>query len=177
LKRKVVISICAVLLLLVSVGVYIYNNQSYKNIYYSNGEDEAYLKSFNITLEPTNIEPKINKIKIRNIAEKMLRKAYIKPKEVHLEYGLITDKGISVKAFSKEALEANADLKSYTSVSQIPVWLVTFKGLLPDDYKQEESQGSSNIPGRQPLDISTTVIDAMSGEVLYYFGTSDKSYR
>lgn len=171
MKKKIIILILAILVILLSTVFYVINNYNYKNIYYTAGLDEGYLRNFSITLEPAKITPKIDKNKIRSIAVKMVKESYVKPKGVYLEYGLITDKGTTVNVFSKKALDANPALKEKTSISQIPVWLVTFKGLLPDDYKNTNDSQNSKMPGKQPLDITTTVIDAMSGEVLYGFGT------
>lgn len=129
------IIILLVLIILTSTVVYVVNNYNYKNIYFATALDESYLKDLNITLEPTQIIPKVSKNKIRNIAINMLKKSYSKPKGVYLEYGLITDKNRSINVFPKDILEANPALKENTYINQIPVWLITFKGILPDDYK------------------------------------------
>lgn len=173
--KTVIILIFALLMIFTSIAVYALNSYNYKNIYYATALDESYLKDLNLTFEPTNITPNIDKSKIRKIANKMLKESSIKPKGVYLEYGLITDKGTSVNIFSKDVLDANPALKEKTSISQIPVWLVTFKGLLPDDYKNNNDSQNNNLPGKQSLDITTTVIDAMSGKVLYGFGTGKRN--
>lgn len=46
----------------------------------------------------------------------------------------------------------------------VPVWVITLKGLLPDDYYVPDHRG------KEPLDISSTVIDINTGRVLFGFG-------
>jgi hypothetical protein len=174
MKRKIVILVFVLFVIVSTISIYAFSNNNYKNIYYGNGFSDDYLKSINITFQPTDTSPKIDKKEIKSIAERMLKESSMKPKEVYLQYGLITDKGASINIFSKEYLEKNPTLKDKTYINEIPVWLITFKGLLKDDY--DDSNISNDLPGKQPLNINTAVIDAMSGAVLYSFGTG-KGYK
>ncbi|WP_127493847.1 hypothetical protein [Paenibacillus glycanilyticus] len=133
-------------------------------IYYTSAYDEKELEELGITLNSTKIAPKTGKTEVRRIAEDLLRQTAIQPKGIYIEYGLITAPNVGLGALSIDAMEANPILKNKKSISEIPVWIITLKGLLPDDYKPDTR------PGKQPLDISSTVIDAMTGKVLFGFG-------
>lgn len=132
-------------------------------IHYTSAYDEKTLKELGIKLSSTNIVPKIGKLEVRKITEDLLRQTAIQPKGVYLEYGLITA-NVGIGAISAEAKDANPVLKNKKSILDVPVWVITFKGLLPDDYVPDKR-------GKQPLDISSTVIDAITGRALFGFGT------
>lgn len=166
LKRNIIIVLSFILVITVGVAVYVTQRPSNTNIYYAPAYDDKSLKELGVALITTDINPKINRNEIHEIAENMLKQSSVHPKGIYLEYGLITDNNITINAISKEAIEANPALKSKKSISDIPVWIITFKGLLPEDYKQD-----TNAKGKQPLDISSTVIDAMTGKVLFGFGS------
>lgn len=133
-------------------------------IFYTSAYDEKDLKEFGIKLNSTKIVPKIDKIEARKIAEDLLRQTAVHAKGIHLEYGLLTAPNIGLSSISAEARNANPLLKNKKSISEIPVWLIAVKGILPDDYVPDHR------PGKQLLDISSTVIDAMTGKVLFGFG-------
>lgn len=168
MKRKLRTPLSIFLVLLAAAAVYTYCRYNRNNISYASASNSEYLKAFDITFEPARTEPKINKRKIHGIVNKMMWNSVLKPSEICVQYGLISDNCVTVNVFSNEALDANPDLKNKTSISQIPVWLVTFKGLQGKNYTGDISGPS----GRRPLDTSTVVIDAVSGKVLYTFGTS-----
>lgn len=134
-------------------------------VFYSAAYDKKALKEMGITLTSTTIIPRIDQIEVRKIAEDLLLQSGAQPKGLYLEYGLI-NADVGVGAISTEAKDANPALKNKKSVSEIPVWVITMKGLLPDDYVPD----GGGRKGKQPLDISSTVIDAMTGKVLFGFG-------
>ncbi|MEC0239498.1 hypothetical protein P4H66_06465 [Paenibacillus dokdonensis] len=136
--------------------------QSSIPIYYTTAYDEKTLKGMGIRLISTETVPKIGKLEVRKITEGLMRQTAIKPKGIYLEYGLITA-NVGIGALSAEARDANPVLMHKDSISDIPVWVITFKGLLPDDYAPDKR-------GKQPLDISSTVIDAITGKALFGFG-------
>lgn len=96
-----------------------------------------------------------------------MRQSGAQPKGIYIEYGLITA-NVAIDAISTEARDVNPILKDKNSISDIPVWIITFKGLLPDNYVPDSRAG------KQPLDISSTVIDAMTGKILFGFGRGNK---
>lgn len=132
-------------------------------IYYASAYDEKTLKGMGIRLISTKTAPKIGKVDVLKITEDLMRQTAAKPKGIYLDYGLITA-NVGIGALSEEAKEANPLLTNKESISDIPVWVITFKGLLPDDYVPDKR-------GKQPLDISSTVIDASTGKTLFGFGT------
>ncbi len=170
MKKNIIIAVSLILLITIGVVVYANNKPSNTNIYYSSAYDEKSLNEYGIILNSTNISPRVDKKRVTKIAEDMLKQSSVKPKGTYIEYGLITTNTVTINAISKEAIEANPAFKDKKSVSDIPVWIITFKGLLPDDYKQD-----TNTKGKQPLDISSTVVDAMTGEVLFGFGTGKQN--
>lgn len=160
-------------MLFTSIGAYVYKNYNNKIICFSSACNSEYFNELGITFEPTETAPKISESEMRRIQNKKLFAwgFHRKPQKVCVQYGLLTDSTVTKNIFSKDALEANPALKEKDSVTQIPVWIVTYKGLLGDDYT-ENNHGS----GRRPLDTSTAVIDANSGKLLYSFGAS-KRYK
>lgn len=165
MKRNTLIGISLIVVILIGIIVYITNKSSNSNIYFAPAYDDKTLKELGVTLSSTNISPKIDKNEVRKIAENMQSQSSIRPKGIYLEYGLLTDNNVTINIISKEAMNANPTLKDKKSISDIPVWIITFNGLLPDNYKQD-----ARMPGKQPLDISSTVIDATTGKVLFGFG-------
>ncbi|QGQ99420.1 hypothetical protein EHS13_33445 [Paenibacillus psychroresistens] len=132
-------------------------------IHYTSAYDEKTLKEMGIKLSSTNIVPKIGELEVRKIAEDLLRQTAVQPKSIYLEYGLITA-NVGIGGISAEAINANPVLKNKKSIVDVPVWVITLKGLLPDDYVPDHR-------GKEPLDISSTVIDANTGKALFGFGT------
>lgn len=168
MKRKLIILICMVLLLFVSLSIYLFNNYSNKNIHFTDVDDN-YLKDCNISFKHTNSIPKISESEIKKIAKNMIKNNSNNQLIVYIQYGLITDNNTSVNVFSKEALDGNVSLKNKKSISEVPVWLISIKN---NDFNETKNkvEKSSNLKGKQPLYITTTVIDAKSGKVLYRFG-------
>lgn len=170
MKKSIIITLSLLLVIAIGVVVYATNRPSNANIYYSSAYDGKSVNESGIILNSTSIIPKIDKKQVLKIAEDMLKQSSVKPKGIYLEYGLVTTNTVTINAISKEAIEANSALKDKKSISDIPVWIITFKGLLPDDYKQD-----TNAQGKQPLDISSTVVDAMTGKVLFGFGSGKQN--
>jgi hypothetical protein len=134
-------------------------------IFYTSAYDEKTLKEFGFTFKSTKIVPKMNNTEARKMGEDLLRQTAVHAEGIYLEYGLLTAPAIGLGSISAEAKNANPLLQKRKFISDLPVWLITVKGLLPDDYAPEHR------PGKQPLDISSTVIDAMTGKVLFGFGS------
>lgn len=137
-------------------------NNSLIPIFHTSAYDEKTLDGLGIKLSSTNIAPGIRELEVRKITEDLLRKTAAQPKGIYLEYGLIMA-NVGIGAISAEAKNANPVLKNKKSILDVPVWVITFKGLLPDDFVPDHR-------GKEPLDISSTVIDAITGEVLFGFG-------
>ncbi|GLX70565.1 hypothetical protein [Paenibacillus glycanilyticus] len=129
-------------------------------IYDTSAYDKKKLDEMGIKLNPTTVVPRIGKTEVRKITEDLLKQTAAHPKSIHIEYGLIT----ANVGISEEAKKANPLLKDMEYFVNVPVWVVTFKGLLSDDYVPDHR-------GKDPLDINSTVIDANTGMELFGFGT------
>jgi hypothetical protein len=162
---KGIISVVLFIIIISGIVVFTTYVPGNSNVYFASAYDDNSLKELGVTLTSTNISPKIDKNEVRKIAKDMQQRSSLRPKGIYIEYGLITSNNFTINVISKEAKDANPTLKDKKSISDIPVWIITFKGLLPEEYKQD-----TNMVGKQPLDISSTVIDAMSGKVLFGFG-------
>lgn len=169
MKRKIGILILVAVVLIACISMHSSTRYSNKNIYYSNDYEANWLKDFSILLEHTDLSPEIDRNEIRRNVLKMQVRMGRKPERICLQYGLITDNTVTANVISKDAMEANPALKEKTSISRIPVWLITLKGLQGDDYQESFSE-----QGRRQLDTRILVIDAMSGRFLYSFGTSKR---
>lgn len=89
-------------------------------------------------------------------------------KAIHAQKKLLTNK--SYQMFSSEELKKNSKLKEKGYLDKDPVWIVSFEGLtiqssqpfIPNEEPQE-------MPPSRAHTEQNTVIDAMTGEVLYIF--------
>lgn len=167
MKRKFVIGLSLLCILIISIAAYLtYKTKNFNISYESYGDN--YFKEFGITLKSANMEPKISKREILKITENMLKTFTSKPKKIYLEYRLMTWESFSFNNFSQEVIDANPMLKDKGKLEDIPVWIITFDRLLPDDFKSEKS------PGKQPLDVVNIVVDAATGKGLSSFGSGRK---
>jgi hypothetical protein len=127
--------------------------------------DKAKLKDvMGITLETPKEKAKIDTNKVLEAAQQGFSGLVNTPSDIRIEYHLMTNP--SMRSFSPTAMEKNPKLKSKGFMEQLPVYIVTFRGV---DYQRHAPIGQSAKTEKREINV---VVDAETGEVLQAF-----SYR
>ncbi|MFL0266892.1 hypothetical protein [Candidatus Clostridium radicumherbarum] len=167
MKRNLFILICIIILII--TGFVAYKTYESNSIYHFSSFDKKYFSDMGFVIKSTNIKPKVDKNEILRITKAMQQQSSSHPKGIYMQYGLISTNTFTINAISEDAINADPILKEKDSISDIPVWIITFSGLLPDNYKPDK-----NVIGKQPLDTTNTIIDAISGKILLEFGSGKR---
>lgn len=157
MRKKLIIS-CILLIVAVSVGVFVYAQNSQVRT----GLDLNKLSKVNITLDMPTATAKINPSEAIATAKKAFPQFTNGAKEVNVEYQLVTNQ--EFKLFSAQALEKNPTLNAKGYMDKLPVYIITFKGL---EYKGFGCE--PGCPEPPPFHESNIIIDAMTGEPLMSF--------